>query len=169
MYLALAVSVLLGAICGIGASLAEYRYLNSDEALENALHMTNVLSGAGAGFFAGCFTIWSKKRLRSWHQEFPRAMATFLFGAMFYWSLKEVSSYGEKQYWYYSNLQNSIRFGRPVEWEWNSTVHFVLFEYLPKAWSYVLLLIPFTFLSRAVVWRIYRFQKAVRSAETGGE
>jgi hypothetical protein len=113
--------------------------------LTDSLRASWLLAGAIAGMIAGLFTIWSRRR-RDGQESFLYGLATYYLAIFTYW----VSFVVIERAW--------------MCWQHGGWTDFDLRDHLIMIWIFLvygtlwfgIILIPLSFLSRYVVWRLYQ-------------
>jgi hypothetical protein len=136
--LVIAVSAFLGMIWNIGAGFL------MDRNLLDAFRPSWLIAGLVAGIVAGLFTVWSRLRRRG-RESFWLVTCNYYLGIFVYWLVFLVTE----------RVRMCVESGGWTDFDLHDHVKllavFALFGTLPHG----LFLLPLSFVSRQVVWRVY--------------
>lgn len=146
MRAAVCVSIILGLLWNvIAVSLIGGR-------LRDALEVGWVAGGALAGLVAGCFTVWSRKRTDG-HETFAYGFATYYLGIVTYWA----------SFVLIERVRLCLQHGGWTGFDLRDHLILIYWYLMLGTLPYGLILIPLNFLSRYVVWRVYRRHAASKA------
>ena len=103
-----------------------------------------LLAGALAGIAAGLFTIWSRRR-RKGTESFLYGIATYYLGIFVYWASFVIIQ----------RLIMCAQHGGWTDFDLQDHLKFILIFMFYGTVRFGVILIPLSFLSRYVLWRIY--------------
>jgi hypothetical protein len=110
----------------------------------DALRPSMLIAGATAGLSTGLFTIWSRQR-RGGAESFLHVLATFYLGIIVYWlSLLFVE-----------RIIMCVQHGGWTDFDLHDHLSLILIFLGYGTILYGIFLIPLTFLSRYLVWKMY--------------
>jgi hypothetical protein len=112
--------------------------------LLDALRPTWLIAGATAGLAAGFFTIWSRRR-RDGSESFLNVLATFYLGIIVYWMTFVINE----------RILMCIERGGWTDFDLRDHLMMIVIFLGYGTILYGIFLIPLTFLSRYLVWKMY--------------
>ena len=127
---------------GLLWNILAVRMMSGD--LREALRPALLIAGATAGLAAGLFTIWSRKR-RGGDESFLYALATFYLGITVYWLT----------FVFVERILMCVQHGGWTDFDLRDHLMLILVFLGYGTILYGIFLIPLTFLSRYLVWKMY--------------
>jgi hypothetical protein len=113
--------------------------------LAEALRPSWLVGGAVAGALAGWFTVWSRRR-REGGERFLDGLATYYLALVAYWA----------SYVVVERASMCVRHGGWTDFDLRDHLLLIVWFLVYGTLWYGILLIPLTFLTRHVVWGLYR-------------
>ena len=103
-----------------------------------------LLAGAFAGVAAGMFTIWSRRR-RNGRESFLYGIATYYLGIFVYWA----------GFLFIERVIMCVQHGGWTDFDLPDHLRMIVFFLVYGTIWFGIILIPLSFLSRHVIWKIY--------------